>query len=79
MIWKAPQLCVEIRVLTPTCFGWLTGLPPTLLVTNGFDPLRDVGHAYAQKLVKAGNDLTYVHHPHLTHGFPQFARHASSL
>ncbi len=49
-------------------------LPPAILVTNGFDPLRDVGHAYAQKLADAGNDLTYVHNPDLTHGFPQFTR-----
>ena len=47
-------------------------LPPTILVTNGFDPLRDVGHEYARKLAQAGNDLTSVHNPDLTHGFPQF-------
>ena len=29
--------------------GDVKDLPPTLLVTNGFDPLRDVGHAYARK------------------------------
>ncbi|MBV8090698.1 MAG: alpha/beta hydrolase, partial [Alphaproteobacteria bacterium] len=34
----------------------------------------DVGLAYAKKLAAAGNDLTYVHNPDLTHGFPQFAR-----
>src|SRR5260221_7967147 len=53
-------------------------LPPTILVTNGFDPLRDVGHAYAQKLAAAGNDLTYVHNPDLTHGFPQFTRYSAA-
>jgi acetyl esterase/lipase len=42
-------------------------LPPAILVTNGFDPLRDVGHAYARKLAAGGNDLTYVHNPDLTH------------
>ena len=47
-------------------------LPPAILVTNGYDPLRDVGHAYAQQLAAAGNDLTYVHNPDLTHGFIQF-------
>ncbi|MET9775518.1 alpha/beta hydrolase [Streptomyces sp. NPDC006367] len=52
------------------------GLPPAILVTNGFDPLRDVGHAYARKLAEAGNDLTYVHHPDLTHGFPQFSHYS---
>ena len=53
-------------------------LPPAILVTNGFDPLRDVGHAYAQKLAAAGNDLTYVHNPDLTHGFPQFTRYSAA-
>jgi acetyl esterase/lipase len=48
------------------------------LVTNGFDPLRDVGHAYAQKLAAAGNDLTYIHNPDLTHGFPQFTRSSAA-
>ena len=53
-------------------------LPPAVLVTNGFDPVRDVGHAYARKLAAAGNDLTYVHNPHLTHGFPQFTRYSKA-
>ena len=35
-----------------------------------------VGHAYARKLAAAGNDLTYVHNPDLTHGFPQFTRYS---
>ena len=51
-------------------------LPPALLVTCGFDMLRDVGHAYARKLTAAGNDLTYVHHPDLPHGFIQMTAHS---
>jgi acetyl esterase/lipase len=51
---------------------------PRILVTNGFDPLRDVGHAYGRKLAAAGNDLTYVHNPDLTHGFPQFTRYSTA-
>jgi acetyl esterase len=53
-------------------------LPPTILVTNGFDPLRDVGLAYARKLAADGNDVTYVHNPDLTHGFPQFTRYSKA-
>ncbi|WP_426512111.1 alpha/beta hydrolase [Dactylosporangium sp. McL0621] len=53
-------------------------LPDTILVTNGFDPLRDVGHAYARKLAAAGNNVTYVHNPDLTHGFPQFTRYSGA-
>ena len=60
--------------ITPLNADSHADLPPAILVTNGFDPLRDVGHAYAQKLAAAGNDLTYMHNPNLTHGFPQFTR-----
>ncbi len=60
--------------LTPMNAESHADLPPAILVTNGFDPLRDVGHAYAQQLAAAGNDITYVHNPDLTHGFIQFTR-----
>jgi acetyl esterase len=40
--------------------------------------LRDVGHAYARKLAAADNDLTDVHNPDLTHGFPQFTRYSQA-
>ena len=62
--------------ITPLKAGNLGDLPPTILVTNGFDPLRDVGHAYARKLALAGNEITYVHHGDLTHGFIQFTEHS---
>ena len=51
-------------------------LPNALLVTCGFDMLRDVGHAYAQKLAKDGNDITYVHYPDLPHGIIQMTAHS---
>lgn len=47
----------------------LTGLAPTYLTTAGFDPLRDEGIEYAQALRAAGNNLTHVPHPSLTHGY----------
>ncbi len=52
------------------------GLPKAILVTCGFDMLRDVGHAYAQKLARDGNDLTYVHYPDLPHGIIQMTAHS---
>ena len=51
-------------------------LPKAILVTCGFDMLRDVGHAYAQKLAKDGNDITYVHYPDLPHGIIQMTTHS---
>lgn len=62
--------------ITPNNAADVSGLPPTILVTNGFDPLRDTGHKYARKLAAAGNDITYVHHEDLTHGFIQFTEHS---
>jgi acetyl esterase len=64
--------------ITPLNAESHTDLPPAILVTNGFDPLRDVGLAYARKLAAAGNELTYVHNPDLTHGFPQFTRYSKA-
>jgi acetyl esterase len=62
--------------ITPMNAPSHTGLPKAVLVTCGFDMLRDVGHAYAQKLAAAGNDITYVHYPELPHGFIQMTAHS---
>jgi acetyl esterase/lipase len=51
-------------------------LAPALLITNGFDPLRDVGKEYAIKLYNNNVDLTYIHFCDLTHGFIQFPQHS---
>jgi acetyl esterase len=47
----------------------LAGQPPTLIVTAGFDPLRDEGHAYAAKLRDAGVDVVYREYPGQIHAF----------
>jgi acetyl esterase len=38
----------------PLCQTDFAGLPPAVIVTAGFDPLRDEGRAYAAKLQEAG-------------------------
>ena len=44
-------------------------LPPALIVTAGFDPLRDEGLAYADKLSAAGTSAQYVCFSRMIHGF----------
>ena len=47
----------------------LSRLPPALVLTAGFDPLRDEGLDYANALVAAGNQATYVCFDRQIHGF----------
>jgi len=47
----------------------LAGQPPTLIVTAGFDPLRDEGRAYGDRLRAAGVDVVYREYPGQIHAF----------
>jgi acetyl esterase len=47
----------------------LANAPPALVVTAGFDPLRDEGKGYADKLHAAGVDVDYVCSEGSQHGF----------
>ena len=52
----------------------LTKLPPALVLTAGFDPLRDEGAAYAKALTDAGNQASYLCFERQIHGFITMGR-----
>ncbi|TMM19415.1 MAG: alpha/beta hydrolase [Actinobacteria bacterium] len=47
----------------------LSGTPPALVVTAGFDLLRDEGEAYARRLVESGVRTLLRRHAGYVHGF----------
>jgi acetyl esterase len=51
----------------------LSGLAPALVLTAGFDPLRDEGNDYAAALNQAGITVDHRQFDSLTHGFASIA------
>jgi len=54
--------------LAPMAFPTPEHMPRTLLVTAGFDPLRDEGEAYGEHLDRHGVAVDHIYWPDLVHG-----------
>ena len=73
-----PDEKYDLRV-SPLLQPDLSGLPPALIFTAGFDPLRDEGAHFAQRLQECGIPVTYRCFDTLVHGFLQMGKLAGPL
>jgi acetyl esterase/lipase len=56
-------------LVSPLLAHDVTGMPRTLIHTAEYDPLRDEGRNYFERLTQAGNEVSYTCHPGMIHLF----------
>lgn len=59
-------------LVSPLLSDDLSGLPPAMVLTGGFDPLRDEGNAYAEAMAAAGVAVDHRQFGSLVHAFANF-------
>jgi acetyl esterase len=74
IVWYMEQYLLVGTDLNDPCASPLRahdlhGQPPALIITAGFDPLRDEGYAYAERLRAAGVDVVYHEYQGQIHAF----------
>jgi acetyl esterase len=56
-------------LISPLLADDVTGMPRSFIHTAEFDPLRDEGRRYFERLTEARNDVSYTCHPGMIHLF----------
>jgi len=74
LVWAyqqyAPNVPRDNPLISPLCATNLRGLPPTVIVTLEYDPVRDDGELYAARLAEAGVTVSNVRIAGMLHHFP---------
>ncbi|MCF6764768.1 alpha/beta hydrolase fold domain-containing protein [Thiotrichales bacterium 19S3-7] len=60
--------------ISPLYVDNLSDMPTTFVMTAGYDPLRDEGLIYAEKLKALGVTVRHYHFDNLIHGFINFSK-----
>lgn len=66
--WGGPEPMDDFRA-APLLADDLSGLPPALVIIGTYDPLRDEGIDYAEKLLVAGTQAVVTEYAGMMHGF----------
>lgn len=67
--YLGPGVSGDTPDASPLRAGDLSGLAPALIVTCGFDPLKDEALAYARRLEEAGVPVRHIDEPDMIHGY----------
>jgi len=67
--YKSSEKDIHNPLMSPLFAEHLSNLPSAFIITAEYDPLKDDGRLYAEKLKAAGNEIVYKDYGGLIHGF----------